>query len=405
MGLKEELRKSFPILGRKVNNRPLVYLDNAATTQKPAEVIDRISRYYREENSNIHRGAHFLSNMATEAYEKARNSIQSFINAGSPAEIIFTRGTTESINLVAHSFAEKYLKKGDEVVISEMEHHSNIVPWQIVCERHKARLRIIPLTASGELDLDEFGNMLGKKTKIIAVTHVSNALGTVNPVREITGIAHKLDIPVLIDGAQATPHMKVDVREIDCDFYCFSGHKMYGPMGTGVLYGKEEWLREMPPYQSGGEMIKEVSFEKTTFNELPFKFEAGTPNVADVLGLEAAATFITELGYKEIASHEDALLEYAKEKLAGIDKLRLIASPREQSSVISFIFEDIHPYDTGILLDKMGIAVRTGHHCAQPLMDHLGVPGTVRASFAIYNTMEEADILVNALIKIREMLA
>ncbi len=399
------MRRSFPILEKRVNNRPLVYLDNAATTQKPLEVIERISNYYREENSNIHRGAHYLSNLATEAYENARKSIRSFINAENSSEIIFTRGTTESINLVAHSFGEKYLKKGDEIVISAMEHHSNIVPWQIACSRHEARLRVVPITAGGELDMDAFRSILGEKTRLAAITHVSNALGTINPAREIIEIAHKNDTPVLIDGAQATPHMKVDVRELDCDFYCFSGHKMYGPMGVGVLYGKEKWLNEMPPYQSGGEMIKDVSFEKTTYNELPFRFEAGTPNVADVLGLEAATSFITRLGYDDIASHEVELLEYAKEKLGQIEKLRFLASPRRQSSVLSFIFDDIHPYDTGVLLDKMGVAVRTGHHCTQPLMDILEVPGTVRASFGVYNTTEEVDILADALARIREMLA
>lgn len=401
----EQVRQEFPILQRMVNNRPLVYLDNAATTQKPQVVMERLRSYYENENSNIHRGAHFLSSQATEAYEQARKTIQRFVNARHHYEIIFTRGTTEAINLVASSFCKKFVKRGDEIVISAMEHHANIVPWQMACEDHGAVLKVIPMNENGELDLDAYQQLLGDKTRLVAVTHISNALGTINPVKEIIDIAHAKDIPVLVDGAQATPHMAVDVQVLDCDFYCFSGHKMYGPMGVGVLYGKEKWLNAMPPYQGGGEMISEVSFDKTTYNELPFKFEAGTPNVADVLGMETAIHFITGLSIDVIAAHENDLLQYATNQLQQLEKIRFVGTAKQKTGVVSFLFTDIHPYDTGTILDKLGIAVRTGHHCAQPVMDFFNIPGTVRASFALYNTREEVDTLISGLQKVREMLA
>lgn len=399
----EKIRKQFPILHRTVNDNPLVYFDNAATTQKPERVLERLRNYYAQENSNIHRGAHYLSHKATEAYEKARGTFQSFINARHHHEIIFTRGTTEAINLIAYSFCKKFLSAGDEILISAMEHHSNIVPWQIACNDHMATLKVIPINEQGELAPNAYEQMLGEKTKLVAITHVSNALGTINPVKEIIDAAHKKNIPVLIDGAQAAPHIPVNVQELDCDFYCFSGHKMYGPMGAGVLYGKEEWLNQMPPYQSGGEMIKEVRFEETFFNELPYKFEAGTPNVADVLGMEEAVRFIRDTGPDAIARHENELLQYATDKLKKTEKVRLIGTATNKTSVLSFLFEDIHPYDAGTLLDKMGIALRTGHHCAQPVMDFFQIPGTIRVSFAAYNTHEEIDALANALARVRKM--
>jgi cysteine desulfurase / selenocysteine lyase len=399
----KQIRNEFPILDQKVNGRKLVYFDNAATTQKPQAVIDRLNNYYRNENSNIHRGAHYLSHKATEAYEQARKTIQQFLNAPDDRQIIFTRGTTESINLVASSFCKKFVNPGDEIIVSAMEHHSNIVPWQIACENYKATLKVIPMNNNGELLLENLSNLLSEKTKLLAITHVSNALGTINPIKEIIHTAHKNGTPVLIDGAQATSHLKVDVQEIDCDFYCMSAHKLYGPMGVGVLYGREALLEEMPPYQGGGEMIKEVSFSNTTFNDLPFKFEAGTPNVGDVLGMEEAVKFINELGINNISHHETELTNYALTKLQSVDKLRFIGTPKERTSVISFIFEDIHPYDTGIILDKLGIAVRTGHHCAQPVMDFFGISGTVRISFGLYNTKQEIDILIEALEKVRLM--
>ena len=401
----EQLKREFPALNQEVNNRPLIYFDNAATTQKPKAVIERILEYYARENSNIHRGAHYLSQKATESYEEARSTVQLFINAPFNHEIIFTRGTTEAINLVAHSFFKKFVKEDDEIVISAMEHHSNIVPWQIACEEHGAKLRIIPMDERGVLDMEAYKKLLNNKTRLVAVTHVSNALGTINPVKEITKLAHDNNSAVLIDGAQALSHMKVDVQDIDCDFYCFSGHKLYGPMGVGVLYGKEDWLNQMPPYQGGGEMIKEVTFEKTTFNELPFKFEAGTPNVGDVLGMEAAIRFISYLRIDEIAAHENRLLAYGMKKLQELDNIRFVGTAPHKTSVISFIFNDIHPYDTGTILDKMGIAVRTGHHCAQPVMDYFEIPGTVRISFGVYNSKSEIDQLLEALKKVREMFA
>ncbi|MFW5757374.1 MAG: cysteine desulfurase [Bacteroidota bacterium] len=401
----DQLRREFPALKQEVNKRPLIYFDNAATTQKPKAVIERLLYYYGNENSNIHRGAHFLSRKATELYEDARKTVQMFLNARYDHEIIFTKGTTESINLIASSYSKDHLKKGDEVIISAMEHHSNIVPWQIACETYGATLKVVPINEKGELKMEEYASMLNEKTKIVAIMHVSNAMGTINPVKEITRLAHEKDIPVLLDGAQALSHMKVDVQDIDCDFYCFSGHKLYGPMGVGVLYGKEEWLNKLPPYMGGGEMIKEVRFEKTTYNDLPFKFEAGTPNVGDVLGLEAAIRFVSYLRYDEIGTYEKKLHDYTVEKLSALDNIRFIGTAREKTSVISFLFNDIHPYDTGTILDKLGIAVRTGHLCAQPLMDIFNIPGTVRVSLAIYNTFEEIDQLTEALIKVREMFA
>ncbi len=399
----EQLRREFPALHQDVNNRPLIYFDNAATTQKPKAVIERLAQYYNSENSNIHRGAHYLSSKATEAYEEARKTVQMFVNAAFSHEIVFTRGTTEAINLVASSFGKKFLNKGDEVIISAMEHHSNIVPWQMACEEHGAVLKVIPMDKQGVLDMDAYKELLNVKTRIVAVMHVSNALGTINPVKEIISLAHEKDIPVLIDGAQALSHMKVDIQQLDADFYCFSGHKIYGPMGVGVLYGKEDWLNRLPPYQGGGEMIKEVTFEKTTYNELPFKFEAGTPNVGDVLGMEAAIRFLSYLRFDEIAGHENELLEYGTQRLAELDNIRFIGTAPQKTSVISFIFNDIHPYDTGTILDKLGIAVRTGHHCAQPVMDCFEIPGTVRISFGVYNSKQEIDKLIEGLGTVREM--
>lgn len=399
------IRNDFPILKRNVYNKPLVYFDNAATTQKPQVVIDRIVKYYEEENANIHRGVHFLSQLSTQAFENVREQVRRFLNAAHAHEIIFTRGTTESINLVASSFASKHLTAGDEVLITQMEHHSNIVPWQLACESKKAILKFIPFNEAGELELSLLNKLLKPKVKILALTHLSNALGTINPVKEIIAKAHQKGIPVLIDGAQAVAHLKVDVKELDADFYCFSGHKIYGPMGIGVLYGKEAWLNSLPPYQGGGEMIKTVSLDKgTTYNELPFKFEAGTPNVSDVLGLETALNYVQNIGLEQIASWENELLTYATSKLQGIDGIRIIGRAAHKASVLSFIVNDIHPYDMGTLLDKMGIAVRTGHHCAQPVMDKYGISGTVRASFAFYNTKEEIDVFYVALRKVVGML-
>lgn len=401
----EQLRREFPALQQEVNGRPLIYLDNAATTQKPKAVIERILQYYSRENSNIHRGAHFLSHQATEAYEEARKTVQMFVNAQHSHEIIFTRGTTEAINLVANSFCRKFVGKGDEIIISHMEHHSNIVPWQMACEASEANLKVIPINEHGELDMDAYAAMLSHKTKIVAITHVSNSMGTINPVKEIIDLAHQKNIPVLLDGAQAISHFRVDVQALDCDFYCFSGHKLYGPMGVGVLYGKEEWLNQMPPYQGGGEMIKSVQFDKTTYNELPFKFEAGTPSVGDVLGLESAIKFLSYLRYDEVALHEQSLLQYTESKLRTLENIRFIGTAKKKISVVSFIFDDIHPYDTGTILDKMGIALRTGHHCAQPVMEYFNIPGTVRISLAIYNSHNEIDQVVEALQKVRKMLA
>ncbi len=399
----QQIRKDFPILNQQVNGKPLVYLDNAATTQKPLAVIQRISDYYLKENSNVHRGVHHLSQVATEAYENARGYIAKYINAEESNEIIFTRGTTESINLLANVLSP-WIQAGDEIIISGMEHHSNLVPWQQLCERNKARLKVLPVDLDGTLDLNFLEKMLTPQVKLLAIAHISNVLGTVNPVKEIVRIAHNKGVPVLLDGAQGIAHAKVDVQDLGVDFYAFSGHKIYAPMGIGVLYGRFTWLRRLPPYQFGGEMIDQVSFEKTTFNELPYKYEAGTPNVAGALGLEAALHYVQKTGVDDIFNHEDKLLKYATEKLENIDGMRIIGHAKEKAAVLSFLVNGIHPFDLGTLLDQMGIAVRTGHHCAQPLMDFYGIPGTVRASFAMYNTLEEVDIFVDAVKKAVGML-
>ena len=394
----------FPILDTQVYNHRLVYLDNAATTQKPRAVIETLTNYYLTLNSNIHRGAHYLAAQATERYEGVRRQVQAFINARSSNEIVFTRGTTESINLVASSFGRGFLKAGDEVIVSGMDHHSNIVPWQLACELAGASLRVIPFSDEGVLDLEAYRSLFTARTRIVACTHVSNTLGTINPVKEIVDIAHSHGVPVLIDGAQAVAHMKVDVQQIGCDFYCFSGHKMYAPMGVGVMYGREELLSQLPPYQGGGEMIKDVTFERTTYNELPFRFEAGTPSVGDVLGLGAAIDFMQEQGVEHIAHHEDELLHYATERLLTVPGMRLFGTAPHKAGVISFLIGEAHPYDVGTLLDKLGVAVRTGHHCTQPIMDRYGIPGTVRASFACYTTHDDVDALVAALNRIAPML-
>lgn len=400
----ESCRFHFPLLRRQVNGKPLVYLDNAATSQKPQVVIDAMIRYYYEENSNIHRGVHYLSERATEAYEAARVKVQRFLNARSIKEVIFVRGTTEAINLVASSYGRKVLKADDEVLISAMEHHSNIVPWQLVCEEKGARLRVIPMNDAGELLLDEYEKLLNERTKIVAVTHVSNALGTVNPIKQMVAIAHARGIPVLVDGAQAVPHMKVDVQNLDCDFYAFSAHKMFGPTGVGILYGREELLEAMPPYQGGGDMIKSVTFEKTIFNDLPLKFEAGTPNIAGGIGLGAAIDYMNAMDMSAVMAYEHELLEYATSKLLEIPGLRIIGTAKEKAGVISFVLEGVHPHDIGTILDYEGVAIRTGHHCAQPVMQRFGVPATARASFAFYNTKDEVDVLVRAVRKVKEVL-
>ena len=397
-------RSDFKILQQKAHNSPLVYLDNAATTQKPQVVIDAITHYYETLNSNIHRGVHFLSQRATDAFEEARQRVQHFIHAKKSEEIIFTRGTTESINLIASSFGKTFLGQGDEVIVSAMEHHANIVPWQMICKEKGAVLKVLPMTEQGVLQINKLEDFINSKTKIIAITHISNSLGTINPVKEIIAKAHQHHIPVMIDGAQAVSHLKVDVQELDCDFYCFSGHKMYGPMGIGVMYGKEDWLNRMPPYQGGGEMIKSVTFEKTIYNNLPFKFEAGTPSVGDVIGLKKAIDYITDLGLDKIAEHEENLLHYATEQLLKIDGLKIIGTAPAKTSIISFNLENIHPYDAGVIMDHLGVAVRTGHHCTQPVMDFFSIPGTIRASFALYNEKEEIDTFVSAVRKAKEML-
>lgn len=397
------IREDFPILGQKVYGKPLVYLDNAATTQKPLCVIDAVSNAYRNVNANVHRGVHFLSQQATERMEAARETVRRFIGAGSTEEVIFTRGTTESINLVASSFAKAFLKSGDEVLVSEMEHHSNIVPWQLLAERVGFKLLAIPVTADGLLDMEAFRNMFTERTKLVSVAHVSNVLGTVNPVREIVQTAHGHGVPVLIDGAQSVPHLPVNVRELDADFYAFSGHKVYGPTGIGVLYGKRELLEKMPPYQGGGEMIAHVSFEGTTFNELPFKFEAGTPDYIGAVALAEALDYLSAIGMEAVDRRERQLCSYALDAMGAIPDIRIIGNASDRCGVVSFLLGDIHPSDVGILLDKLGIAVRTGHHCAEPLMRRFGMPGTVRASLAIYNTEAEIDALVAGIDRIRKM--
>lgn len=398
-----DIRKDFPILSRTVYDKPLVYLDNAATTQKPLCVLDAMRDEYLNANANVHRGVHYLSQQATDLHEAARETVRSFINAGSTTEIIFTRGTTESINLVVSSFAEAFMQPGDEVIVSVMEHHSNIVPWQLQAAKRGITIKVIPMDDRGNLVTDGIDDLFTERTKIVSIAHVSNVLGTVNPVEEIIRIAHSHNVPVMVDGAQSAPHFKVDVRSMDCDFFVFSGHKMYGPTGIGVLYGKEEWLDRLPPYQGGGEMIESVSFEKTVFEHLPFKFEAGTPDYIATHGLAKAIEYIGRIGLDNIAAHEHELTTYCMEQLGGIDGIRLFGQSDHKDAVVSFLVGDIHHLDMGTLLDRLGIAVRTGHHCAQPLMDRLGILGTVRASFALYNTKDEVDALVDGVRRVSRM--
>lgn len=394
----DKIRTEFPLLSRRVYDKRLVYLDNAATTQKPESVLKKIDEGYRYRNANIHRGVHLLSQEATEAHETARKQVATFLNARSADEIVFTRGTTEAINLVAYSFGERFCSEGDEIVLSQMEHHSNIVPWQMLAERKKLRLKVVPINERGELSLESYREMLTERTRLVAVAHVSNVLGTINPIKEIVEIAHEAGVRVLIDGAQAVAHLPVDVQALDADFYAFSGHKIYAPTGIGVLYGKRELLEAMPPYQGGGEMIKKVTFEKTTYNGLPYKFEAGTPDFISSTALAEALRFVQNIGWESLIAHEDDLLAYATKRLqTEIEDVRIFGTAAHKSGVLSFLVRDIHPYDLGIMLDKLGIALRTGHHCAEPLIDSLGIPGTIRASFALYNTREEVDIFIEAL--------
>ena len=397
------IRKDFPILEQKIYGKPLAYFDNAATTHKPNQVVDEVAHMYKLENSNIHRGVHYLSEQLTQRYEKAREVVQHFIGARQQEEVIFTKGTTESINLVAFSFGEKFVQQGDEILITEMEHHANIVPWQMLCERKGATLKVLPVDEHGDLLLDKLDDYLSSKTKLVAVTQISNALGTVNDVEFIIERAHARDIPVLIDGAQSVQHEPIDVQAMDCDFFVFSGHKLYGPTGIGVLYGKQKWLEQMPPYQTGGEMIQKVSFEKTTFNEVPFRFEAGTPNMAGAIGLAKAIEYVQGIGLEPIAQYEQELLSYATQKMEAMTGIRVIGTARKKVSVLSFVFDNIHHLDAGMILDKMGIAVRTGHHCAEPIMHTMGVDGTIRASFSFYNTFEEIDRLFEGLEKVQQM--
>ena len=400
----EKVRRDFPVLHQSVHGKPLVYLDNAATTQKPLAVIEAIENYYRHDNSNIHRGVHALSERATEHYEKARVAVQRFLNAADSKEIIFTRGTTESINLVAQTYGRKHVGAGDEVLITAMEHHSNIVPWQILCEEKGATLRVAPINDRGELRLEEFEKLLGAKTRFVAVSHLSNALGTINPLREMIGMAHARNVPVLVDGAQAAPRMRVDVQALDCDFYAISGHKMYAPTGIGVLYGKAALLEAMPPYQGGGDMIASVTFDKTVYNRLPYKFEAGTPNIADTIALGTAVEYLEGLGLDQIEQHEHDLLTYATQSVERIPGVTIVGTAKEKAGVLSFTMENIHPHDIGTILDREGVAVRTGHHCAQPVMQRFGIPATVRASFGLYNTRQEVDALVTGVHKVNEVL-
>ena len=399
----QKIREDFPILSRKIYGKPLVYLDNGATTQKPRCVVEAIVDEYYSVNANVHRGVHFLSQQATELHEAAREKVRAFINAKSTNEIVFTRGTTESINLLATSFGEAFINEGDEIIVSEMEHHSNIVPWQMLAERRGASIRVIPIDDKGELLLDEYEKLFTEKTRIVCVTHVSNVLGTINPVKRIVDIAHQHGVPVLVDGAQSAPHMKIDVQDIGCDFFAFSGHKIYGPTGVGVLYGKEDLLDKLPPYQGGGEMIQNVSFEKTTFNELPYKFEAGTPDYVGTKSLAKALDYVSAIGMDNIFAYEHELTRYATEQLSNIEGMRIFGQSDNKDAVISFLVRDIHHLDMGTLLDRLGIAVRTGHHCAQPLMTHYGIEGTVRASFGIYNTKEEIDVLVAGIKRVSGM--
>ena len=399
----ERVRKDFPALHQRVHGKPLVYLDNAATSQKPQAVIDALVAYYSLENSNVHRGVHLLSEKATQAYEEARVRVQRFLNAAEAREIVFVRGATEGINLVAASYGRTWIGAGDEVIISTIEHHSNIVPWQLLCEERSALLRVIPVDDAGELLLDEYARLLGARTKLVAVSHISNALGTVNPVKRMVEMAHRQGVPVLVDGAQAAPHLRVDVRELDCDFYVFSGHKALGPTGIGVLYGRAEWLERMPPYQGGGDMIASVTFEKTTFNALPYKFEAGTPHIAGVIGLGVALEYLSGLGLDRVAAYERELLTYGTATLQAAPGARIIGTARDKASVLSFIVDGVHAHDVGTILDHAGIAVRAGHHCAMPVMRRFGVPATVRASLAFYNTREELDALGAGLREVREI--
>ena len=399
------IREDFPILRRVVHGKPLVYLDNAATTQKPQVVIDRLVRYYREENANIHRGVHELSVAATDAYDAARDRVRQFLNAAESREIVFVRGTTEAINLVAATFGRTRVGEGDDIVVSEMEHHSNIVPWQLLCEEKGARLRVVPITDAGELRLDAYAALLGPRTRIVAVTHVSNALGTVNPVKEIVRLAHDRGIPVLVDGAQAVAHLPVDVQAIGCDFYAFSGHKTFGPTGIGVLYGRASILDAMPPYQGGGDMIRSVTFERTLYNEIPYRFEAGTPNISGAVGLATAIEYLTAIGLDRVAAHDRDLLIYGTEVLSAIPGLRLTGTAPDKAGVLSFVMEDIHPHDLGTILDRHGVAIRAGHHCCQPLMARLGVPATARASLALFSTREEIDVLGHSLLEARKVFA
>ena len=399
----QKIREDFPILSRTVYNKPLVYLDNAATTQKPLCVLDAMRDEYLNVNANVHRGVHYLSQQATDLHEAARETVRRFINADSVNEIVFTRGTTEGLNLVASSFCDEFMHEGDEVIVSVMEHHSNIVPWQLQAAKRGIAIRVIPMNECGDIDMDAYKAMLNERTKLVSIAHVSNVLGTINPVKEITRIAHEHGVPVLVDGAQSTPHFPVDVQDIDCEFFVFSGHKMYGPTGIGVLYGKESWLDRLPPYQGGGEMIESVTFEKTVFEKLPFKFEAGTPDYVATYGLAKAIEYIESIGLDNISAHERELTDYCMQRLSEIDGMRIFGTSSHKDAVVSFLVRDIHHLDMGTLLDRLGIAVRTGHHCAQPLMDRLGIQGTVRASFALYNTKEEIDILANGIARVSQM--
>ena len=399
----QKIREDFPILSRTVYDKPLVYLDNAATTQKPLCVLDAMRDEYLNVNANVHRGVHYLSQQATDLHEAARETVRRFVNAASVNEIVFTRGTTEGLNLVASSFCEEFMTEGDEVIVSVMEHHSNIVPWQLQAAKRGIAIRVIPMDECGDIDMDAYKAMLNERTKLVSVAHVSNVLGTIKPVKEITRIAHEHGVPVLVDGAQSTPHFRVDVQDIDCEFFVFSGHKMYGPTGIGVLYGKESWLDRLPPYQGGGEMIESVTFEKTVFEKLPFKFEAGTPDYVATHGLATAINYIESIGIDNISAHEKELTGYCMKKLSEIDGMRIFGTSAHKDAVVSFLVRDIHHLDMGTLLDRLGIAVRTGHHCAQPLMDRLGIQGTVRASFALYNTKEEIDILANGIARVSQM--
>lgn len=399
----QKIREDFPILSRTVYDKPLAYLDNAATTQKPLCVLDAMRDEYLNVNANVHRGVHYLSQQATDLHEAARETVRRFVNASSVNEIVFTRGTTEGLNLIASSFCEEFMHEGDEVIVSVMEHHSNIVPWQLQAAKRGIAIRVIPMNECGDIDMDAYKAMFNERTKLVSIVHVSNVLGTINPVKELTRIAHEHDVPVLVDGAQSTPHFRVDVQDIDCEFFVFSGHKMYGPTGIGVLYGKESWLDRLPPYQGGGEMIESVTFEKTVFEKLPFKFEAGTPDYVATHGLATAINYIESIGIDNISAHEKELTDYCMQRLSEIDGMRIFGTSSHKDAVVSFLVRDIHHLDMGTLLDRLGIAVRTGHHCAQPLMDRLGIQGTVRASFALYNTKEEIDILANGIARVSQM--